>query len=91
MSDNGQQDEMPTSPKPMSTKPDGDHAGVPAEPSPRLLEFLVCPITKATLELSSDRTELICRQGRVAYPIRDGIPILVTDAARDLTDADLKK
>ncbi len=58
-------------------------------PSPRLLEFLVCPITKTTLEISSDRTELISRAARLAYPIRDGIPLMTAETARPLTDDDL--
>lgn len=62
-----------------------------ARPSPRLLEFLVCPVTKTTLELSADRTELISRAARLAFPIRDGIPLLTTETARDLTDDDLRK
>jgi uncharacterized protein YbaR (Trm112 family) len=57
-----------------------------ARPSPRLLEFLVCPATKTTLELSADKSELISRAARLAYPIRDGIPLLTTESARDLTD-----
>ena len=59
-------------------------------PAPRLLELLVCPLTKSTLELSRDHTELISRRARVAYPIRDGIPLLTSETARDLTDEELK-
>jgi uncharacterized protein YbaR (Trm112 family) len=65
-------------------------ASEPARPAPRLLELLVCPLTKATLELSRDRTELISRRARLAYPIRDGIPLLTSETARELTDDDLK-
>jgi len=63
----------------------------PSRPSPLLLEFLVCPVTKTTLVLSTDRSELISRAARLAFPIRDGIPLMTTDTARDLTDDDLKR
>lgn len=48
----------------------------------RLLELLVCPITKAGLEYDSARQELISRPARLAYPIRNGIPIMLPDEAR---------
>ncbi|MFC0284651.1 Trm112 family protein [Camelimonas abortus] len=51
---------------------------------PRLLELLVCPLTKATLEYDAERQELVSRQARLAYPIRDGIPIMLPDEARPL-------
>lgn len=51
---------------------------------PRLLELLVCPLTKATLEYDAARQELVSRQARLAYPIRDGIPIMLPDEARPL-------
>ena len=54
---------------------------------PKLLEILVCPITKATLEYDSDAQELISREAGLAYPIRDGIPIMLADEARKLDDA----
>ena len=50
----------------------------------RLLEILVCPLTKNTLEYDSARQELISRSARLAYPIRDGIPIMLPDEARVL-------
>ena len=62
-----------------------------AVPSPKLLEFLVCPLTKTTLELSQDRSELISRAARLAFPIRDGVPLLTRDTARELKDEDLKR
>ncbi|MGD9542764.1 MAG: Trm112 family protein [Methylocystis sp.] len=58
-----------------------------AEPSridPRLLEILVCPLTKTTLEYDSARQELISRSARLAYPIRDGIPIMLPEEARQI-------
>ena len=75
-----------------------DRAGLPAQPAipgsgsglpkvdPRLLEILVCPVTKATLEYDAARQELISRAARLAYPIRDGIPIMLPDEARILPD-----
>ncbi|WP_159732159.1 Trm112 family protein [Methylosinus sp. Ce-a6] len=49
---------------------------------PRLLEILVCPLTKSTLEYDAERQELISRSARLAYPIRDGIPIMLPEEAR---------
>jgi len=69
---------------------DSDAEDEPAVPSPRLLEILVCPLTRSTLEISKDRTELISRRARLAYPIRDGIPLLTREAARELSDKELK-
>lgn len=51
---------------------------------PKLLELLVCPLTKTRLEYDRERQELVSRAARLAYPIRDGIPIMLTDEAREL-------
>jgi uncharacterized protein YbaR (Trm112 family) len=51
---------------------------------PRLLEILVCPLTKSTLEYDRARQELISRSARLAYPIRDGIPIMLPEEARQI-------
>lgn len=53
---------------------------------PKLLEILVCPLTRATLEYDAGRQELISRAAKLAYPIRDGIPIMLPDEARTLED-----
>jgi uncharacterized protein YbaR (Trm112 family) len=53
---------------------------------PRLLELLVCPLTKEPLEYDAAREELISRSAKLAYPIRDGIPIMLPEEARSLTD-----
>lgn len=53
---------------------------------PKLLEILVCPLTKATLEYDAGRQELISRPAKLAYPIRDGIPIMLPEEARSLED-----
>jgi uncharacterized protein YbaR (Trm112 family) len=54
---------------------------------PRLLEILVCPVTKAPLRYDRERQELVSEQAGLAYPIRDGIPIMLIDEARKLDDA----
>jgi hypothetical protein len=51
---------------------------------PKLLEILVCPLTKTTLEYDAESQELISRQAKLAYPIRDGIPIMLPEEARKL-------
>ncbi len=53
---------------------------------PKLLEILVCPLTKETLEYDAARQELISRRAKLAYPIRDGIPIMLPEEARQITD-----
>jgi uncharacterized protein YbaR (Trm112 family) len=53
---------------------------------PKLLEILVCPVTKTTLEYDRERQELISRAARLAFPIRDGIPILLEEEARRLEE-----
>jgi uncharacterized protein YbaR (Trm112 family) len=50
----------------------------------KLLEILVCPLTKGTLSYDAEKQELVSRQARLAYPIRDGIPIMLPDEARAL-------
>jgi uncharacterized protein YbaR (Trm112 family) len=55
----------------------------------KLLELLVCPVTKGPLEFKRDTQELISRSARLAYPVRDGIPVLLENEARPLTDAEL--
>ena len=52
----------------------------------KLLDILVCPLTKGPLSYDADRQELVSRQAKLAYPIRDGIPILLIDEARKLDD-----
>lgn len=54
------------------------------EIDPKLLEILVCPVTKAALEYDAKKQELISRQAGLAYPIRDGIPVMLVDEAREL-------
>lgn len=59
------------------------------EVDPKLLEILVCPLTKARLEYDRDRQELVSRAARLAYPIRDGIPIMLADEARKLDESEI--
>jgi uncharacterized protein YbaR (Trm112 family) len=61
-----------------------EHARAAGTIDPRLLEILVCPLTKTTLEYDAARQELISRAAKLAYPIRDGIPIMLPDEARPL-------
>ena len=61
-------------------------APVPHELDPRLLEILVCPVTKGPLEYDRVAQELISRKGGLAFPIRDGIPIMLPEEARALPD-----
>lgn len=55
----------------------------------KLLELIVCPVTKGPLEYERDKDELISRSARLAYPVRDGIPVLLESEARTLSDAEL--
>ena len=52
---------------------------------PQLLKILVCPVTKAPVQLSTDKTELICKASRLAYPIRDDIPVMLETEARKIS------
>lgn len=53
---------------------------------PKLLEILVCPVTKTALEFDRDKGELISKKAGLAFPIRNGIPIMLVDEARVLED-----
>jgi uncharacterized protein YbaR (Trm112 family) len=66
-----------------------DESQAPVEATridPKLLELLVCPLTKASLHYDADRQELVSREAKLAYPIRDGIPIMLPEEARPLTE-----
>jgi hypothetical protein len=58
----------------------------PARVDPRLLEILVCPVTRATLSYDAARQELISSAAKLAYPIRDGVPIMLPEEARALEE-----
>ena len=64
--------------------PDADDAEV----DPRLLEILVCPVTRGPLEYDRARSELVSRGARLAYPIRDGVPIMLPEDARELGEGE---
>ena len=55
----------------------------------KLLELLVCPVTKGALEYNREKQELISRSARLAYPVRDGMPVMLENEARTLTDEEL--
>jgi uncharacterized protein YbaR (Trm112 family) len=55
----------------------------------KLLELLVCPVTKGPLDYDREKQELISRSARLAYPVRDGLPVLLESEARTLTDEEL--
>ena len=71
---------------------DANAASVPSTPlapphdgvDPRLLEILVCPVTRATLRYDAARSELISDAAKLAFPIRGGVPVMLTDDARPL-------
>ncbi|HTJ58181.1 MAG TPA: Trm112 family protein [Devosiaceae bacterium] len=63
----------------------------PLELDRRVLEILVCPLTKTRLTLSADGTELISIAARLAFPIRDGVPMLALDEAREIDPRELAK
>jgi uncharacterized protein len=58
---------------------------------PKMLELLVCPLTKMPLVFDKDAQELLSRTAGLAYPIRNGVPLMTEDAARRLIDADFEK
>ena len=63
-----------------------DEADTATRIDPKLLEILVCPLTKSTLEYDAGRQELVSRAAKLAYPIRDGIPIMLPEEARPLEE-----
>lgn len=59
-----------------------------AEVDPRLLEILVCPVSHGPLDYDRAKSELISRKARLVYPIRDGVPIMLPEEARDLGEGE---
>ncbi len=57
---------------------------MPREADPKLLEMMVCPLTKMPLHYDREKQELVSRTARLAYPIRDGIPIMLPEEARKI-------
>lgn len=68
-----------------------DRTASPPRPDRRLLELLVCPLTKSALVYDDARQELISRKAGLAFPIRNGVPLMTREAARPLTDDDLAR
>ncbi len=64
----------------------GERNGKNKQVDPKLLELLACPLTKGPLSWNLDRSELVSRLARLAYPVRDGIPIMLPSEARALSD-----
>ena len=60
------------------------------ETDPKLLEILICPVTRTTLHYDRDRQELVSRAAGLAYPIRGGVPVMLPGEARELTDEERK-
>ncbi|HEV2563065.1 MAG TPA: Trm112 family protein [Rhizomicrobium sp.] len=58
------------------------------EPDPKLLEILVCPVTKGPLIYDREKQELVSRSAGLAYPVRKGVPIMLPGEARELSDAE---
>jgi uncharacterized protein YbaR (Trm112 family) len=58
------------------------------EVDPRLLEILVCPVTRGPLTYDRDKAELVSKGARLAYPIRDGVPIMLPEEARELGEGE---
>ena len=56
----------------------------------RLLEILVCPVCKGPLDYLRDRQELVCKADRLAFPIRDGIPVMLEDEAREMAASEVE-
>ena len=57
---------------------------------PKLLEILVCPVTKGPLVFDRERRELVSKKAGLAFPIREGIPVMLPDEARQLSDAEMR-
>jgi uncharacterized protein YbaR (Trm112 family) len=64
------------------------HAFPPPEVDPRLLEVLVCPVTKGPLDYDRAAQELISKQAKLAYPVRDGVPVMLPEEARTLGEGE---
>jgi uncharacterized protein YbaR (Trm112 family) len=64
------------------------HADPGGDVDPRLLEILVCPVTHGALEYDRAKGELISRNAKLAYPIRDGVPIMLPEEARSLAEGE---
>lgn len=62
----------------------------PKDVDPKLLEVLVCPVTRGPLVYDQKKGELVSKKAGLAYPVREGVPIMLPDEARELSDAETK-
>lgn len=62
----------------------------PKDVDPKLLEVLVCPVSRGPLDYDREKSELISKQAGLAYPIREGVPIMLADEARELSEAETR-
>lgn len=63
-------------------------SSAPGDVDPRLLEVIICPVTHGPLTYDRDKGELVSKGARLAYPIRDGVPILLPEDARELGEGE---
>jgi hypothetical protein len=70
------------------TRDESETTAFTRDVDPRLLEILVCPVTRGPLEYDRDKGELISRSARLAYPVRDGAPVMLPEEARELADGE---
>ena len=69
---------------------DGDAPVTTGEINPKLLEMLVCPQTRGPLVYDREKSELLSKKAMLAYPIRDGVPIMLIDEARSISDDEME-
>jgi hypothetical protein len=62
----------------------------PKDVDPKLLEVLVCPVSRGPLHYDRDKNELVSKQAGLAYPVREGVPIMLPEEARELSDAETR-
>lgn len=61
------------------------------KPDPKMLELLVCPLTRTNLHYDEENSELVSKVAKLAYPVRDGIPVMVASEARELDEKETSK
>ena len=74
----------------MSRKNRIPHKARETQIDPKLLELLVCPLSKAPLTFDRERSELVSKRAKLAFPIRDGVPVMLPSEARLLEDDDVR-
>ena len=81
---------MPGNSDRFSEMSDSKETEATSKTDPKFLEFLVCPVTKTSLDYNEEKQELISWTANLAYPIRDGIPIMLVDEARKLDEDEVR-